>query len=324
MLEIIDKLPEDITDALKLPIEAPDITPTGIVLGGMGGSAIGGDIVKTVAKGRMRIPFEVVREYEPPKWTGQQVLAVVVSYSGNTEEAISFYLKARKAGASIVVITSNGELENLAKKDKFPCIKVPKGYPPRGAIAYLTFPVFRILKELKVLDIKEKEFKEVIELLENSKEVSKGWAKEMAKRIKEKIPFVYAETKLFPAARRWVTQLNENSKTLAHYAVFPELDHNELNGWYNPREILRRSIVFILRSREEDEKMRKRIEITKELIEANTGEIVQVFSEGTCLLSEIFSLIQKGDYLSYYLAVEYGVDPMPVQRIETLKERMKE
>lgn len=324
MLEIIDKLPKDISDALRLPIDVPDVAPSGIIIGGMGGSAIGGDIVKTIVKGRIRIPIEVVRDYEPPKWIRENVLGIVVSYSGNTEEAISFYLKARKAGASIIVITSNGELENLAKKDKFPCIKVPKGYPPRGAIAYLTFPILRLLKDLKILDIKEKEFKEVIEVLENNKDISKGWAREMAKRIKEKIPFVYTETKLFPAAKRWVNQLNENSKTLAHYAVFPELDHNELNGWYNPREILRRSFVFILRSRKEDERMRKRIEITRELIHENTGEIVQVFSEGTYLLSEIFSLIQKGDYLSYYLAFEYGVDPMPVERIESLKERMKE
>jgi glucose/mannose-6-phosphate isomerase len=142
--------------------------------------------------------------------------------------------------------------------------------------------------------------------------------------LKEKLPFIYSIYDFSGVAKRWCTQINENSKSLAHFAVFSELNHNEIVGWENPKEILKRIFIFILRDRDEKEKIKKRIEITTELIKEFAGEVMDVYSEGKSQLAKFFSLIQKGDYLSFYLARNYKVDPLPVKKIQELKRRLAE
>ncbi|RKZ15675.1 bifunctional phosphoglucose/phosphomannose isomerase [bacterium] len=326
MIELIDILPDDVEKALELE-KTIDVKFKGIknvCIGGMGGSAIGGDLISSFASQMSSVPVFVVRDYELPRFVDSHTLFIGISYSGNTEETVSLYKKARKKKAKMVVITSNGMLEDMAVKDNVFTINIPKGYPPRAAIAYLFFPLVFIMRNSGLLDIKQKELKEVVSVLKSDREKAKQWAEEVSLKVKEKVPFIYAEEKFMPVAKRWVTQINENSKALAHFATIPELDHNEIVGWENPKELLKRFFIIFFRSDMESERMKKRIDITIELLESVVGEITQVRATGEGYIAQAFSLIQKGDYLSYYLAMNYGVEPYPVKRIEELKRRMAE
>ncbi|MEJ2568654.1 MAG: SIS domain-containing protein, partial [candidate division WOR-3 bacterium] len=145
--------------------------------------------------------------------------------------------------AKILCVSSNGVVADRAKEEKIPLISIPKGYPPRGAIAYLFFPVLEVLRKSDLIKVKKEDIDEVIKVLSDNIETAKVWAEEVSGRLKEKLPFVYSIYDFSGIARRWCTQINENSKSLAHFAVFSELDHNEIVGWENPKEILKR--IFI-------------------------------------------------------------------------------
>jgi len=325
MIEIIDDLPQQIEEAIDLG-SAADFEFKGIknvCIGGMGGSSIGGELLKVLSEKYSKIPFSVVRDYELPGFVGSKTLMIIVSYSGNTEETLSLMDQVGNK-AKILCVTSNGIVEDRAKKENLPLISIPKGYPPRGAIAFLFFPVLEVLRKSGIINLKKEDIDETISILSDNSETAKAWAEEISGKLKEKLPFVYSLYDFGVIARRWCTQINENSKSLAHFAVFSELNHNEIVGWENPKEILKRIFIFILRDREESDQMKKRIEITTELIEDVAGEIMNVYAEGKSRLAKMFSLIQKGDYLSFYLARNYKVDPLPVKRIQELKRRLAE
>ena len=323
MIELINKMPDDVEQAAGLNIDfrIPKRGIKNICISGMGGSAIGGDIISAIVYTRGKLPVSVIRDYNIPKYVSPSTLFFSISYSGNTEETISAYAKAKKLGAKIVVITSNGELLETAQKDKTPVFVVPKGYPPRAALPFLFFPILNVLRELEIIEIGDKEVKGVSRTLRKFMDENRIWAEEISKKVKEKMPFIYTEDKFSSIGRRWVTQINENSKSLAHYLPLPEMDHNEIVGWENPREMLKRSIIFFIKDRDTG-KLEKRFRITEEMVKELAGEIFEIIPKGDTLLSRIFYLIQRGDYLSYYLALEYGVDPLPVRRIEELKMRL--
>ncbi len=325
MIEIIDDLPQQIEEAVELG-SSVDFEFKGVknvCIGGMGGSSIGGELLQNISTRHSKIPFSVVRDYNLPRFVNSKTLMIIVSYSGNTEETLSLMNQVSNK-AKILCVSSNGVVADRAKEKKIPLISIPKGYPPRGAIAYLFFPVLEVLRKSDLIKVKKEDIDEVIRVLSDNMETAKVWAEEVSGRLKEKLPFVYSVHDFGGVARRWCTQINENSKSLAHFAVFSELNHNEIVGWENPKEILKRIFIFILRDREETEKAKKRIEITTELIEEYAGEIMDVYSEGKSQLAKFFSLIQKGDYLSFYLARNYKVDPLPVKKIQELKRRLAE
>lgn len=325
MIEIIDDLPQQIEEAIEIGSSA-DFDFKGIknvCIGGMGGSSVGGELLQGLSEKYSKIPFSIVRDYDLPSFVGSKTLMIIVSYSGNTEETLSL-LDQVGDKANILCVTSNGIVEDRAKEEKLPLISIPKGYPPRAAIAYLFFPILEILRKSSIIKMKKDDIDEVIGILSDNAETAKIWAEEVSGRLKEKLPFIYSIYDFSAVAKRWCTQINENSKSLAHFAVFSELNHNEIVGWENPKEILKRIFIFILRDKEEKGKIKKRIEITTELIKEFAGEIVDVYAEGKSLLAKVFSLIQKGDYLSFYLAKNYKVDPLPVKRIQELKRRLAE
>jgi glucose/mannose-6-phosphate isomerase len=325
MIEIIDDLPQQIEEAVELG-SAADFEFKGIknvCIGGMGGSSIGGELLQNISAKYSKIPFFIVRDYNLPRFVNSKTLMIIVSYSGNTEETLSLMNQVGNK-AKVLCISSNGVVGDRAEEKNLPLISIPKGYPPRGAIAYLFFPVLEVLRKSGIIKIKKDDIDEVMQVLSNNIETAKVWAEEVSGRLKEKLPFIYSIHDFGGVARRWCTQINENSKSLAHFAVFSELNHNEIVGWENPKEILKRIFIFILRDRDEQEKMKKRIEITTELIAEFAGEIMDVYSEGKSQLAKTFSLIQKGDYLSFYLARNYKVDPLPVKKIQELKRRLAE
>ena len=302
-----------------------------VVIVGMGGSAIGGDLVCARLSSDFSAPISVVRGYEVPSFVAKNTLLIAVSYSGDTEETLSAFQDGRRRGARVVCIASGGSLMEIAKSESLPFLTVPAGLPPRCAIGVLTtsillsiglaFHVSGFTAELEdVADV----LKKMRTVLEPDNPLKKNPAKKIAGNLVHKLPFVYSScTMTDPVARRWSTQINENAKSLCHYSNLPELDHNEIVGWGIPREVSYASHVLFLDPGNLSDKLKRRLEVTKEVV-SQVAEVESLTASGTGNLARLFSLIFLGDYVSFYLAMLNGVDPTPVERIDFLKKKLKE
>jgi glucose/mannose-6-phosphate isomerase len=301
-----------------------------IVTLGMGGSGIGGDIVKALLEPKSKVPVTVCKGYSLPAFVGSDTLVFTISYSGGTEETLSTFRQAVDAGAKIIAVTSGGSLEEQAKEHGFPVITMPGGLQPRAALGYLSLTVVVALAKLGLIKDIKADIDETLEILEMMSEhmgaaslAGNNIAKQLAGRFYEKMPVVYGSEGIpAVAALRWKCQFNENSKVPAFWHQFPELNHNEIVGWQELGEVAERCCLMTLRSPGENERTQKRIEITLPLLEGIVGESLQVWSEGDSDLARLYSLIYLGDFTSVYLAILNGVDPTPVERIQLLKEKL--
>jgi glucose/mannose-6-phosphate isomerase len=333
MLTLVEKLPDmleegwTIADSHNLP--KPEKI-NNIVMSGMGGSAMGGDIVAYVLRDKVKFPMVVNRNYTCPNFVDGGTLFFALSYSGNTEETISSFKEAAAKKARIICISSGGELKELAAKFKVPFIEIPKGLPPRAALGYILSAMLNVLYKLGIDSGLKQEIGDSVKLLRQlskkrgaSASSRENEVKQMALKLSGKIPVVLAtEGTTYPAGLRWKTQLNENSKVTMLFSVFPELNHNDLVNYSFLKPGEHDFSFVILRDDAELERMKKRIEITKSLISGFVGGISEVWAQGRSRLEKLMSLIQFGDYLSVYLAVIAGIDPTPVEIIEKLKKEL--
>jgi glucose/mannose-6-phosphate isomerase len=251
-------------------------------------------------------------------------LVFIISYSGNTEESISAFLDGIKRGCKLIALSSNGILEKLSEKYNIPFIKIPAGYQPREAIAWLLFPIGKILEAQGLFKLDIKECLTVLKKLSlklTARSAKENPARKIALKLNSlgKIPIIYGHTYLLPVAKRWATQLNENSKLIAFSSSFPEMTHNEIVG-LNNNSHRDKFVHILLRAENENKRLRKRIELTKKLVLRNNLEI---YAEGKTTLAKILSLLYIGDFVSFYLAVLRKVDPVPVKIIEKLKFLLK-
>lgn len=298
-----------------------------IVISGLGGSAIGGDIIRTYALSRLGIPVVVNRDYEIPAFVGEHTLFVAASYSGNTEETLSSYRQAKTRGASILCISSGGELSALASADGFGLVKIPGGLMPRAATGYLFGALILALENLGLFSGVRSELEETVALLKAMREELKpsvkapdNLARTIAASMKGAIPVIWGSSgNSETVALRWKTQINENAKCPAYYNIFPELNHNELVGFEVPAALLSQTSLVILQDEQDHVRVKKRMEISSEIIKERVKEIITVQSRGTSFLARFFSLVYIGDYASAYLAEEYGINPTPVAVIDYLK-----
>lgn len=301
-----------------------------IVIAGMGGSGIGGDLVKAVLANHCPIPIAVHRDYILPAFVTPQTLFIAVSFSGNTEETLLSVETAHKSGAKLIAITGGGKLAEFAAQRGIRCLTISSRGQPRSALGYLCLPVLAILARLgfsQGFDYRG-DIQEAIRLLPRlvsgfHPDVEDSLPKQLAVQMHGKLPIVYAPQELGAVAVRWTGQINENAKSLAYHSVLPEMNHNEIEGWKFPPDLTRRSFVVMLRDRAAHSQTQHRMDITAELIEKHTSGIAQVHSQGESLLARILSLIAVGDWTSFYLAVLYGQDPTPVVRIQELKRRLQ-
>ena len=301
-----------------------------VVITGMGGSAIAGELLKYFLQHEIKIPFLVNRDYGLPAFVGSKTLVIACSYSGNTEETLNATRVAIKSKATIIGMSSGGTMEQLAGENNFPWIKVPEGYPPRQALGYMFFPLLNLFQHMGFIDPKLDDVQETIKILQDLRERnnpkkthSHNLCNHIAQKLYKKIPIIYTATHfLNPVVVRWRNQFNENSKVLAFSNVFPELNHNEIMGWEAPFEVLKNFNVVFLRDESEMPRNKKRLEITKEMFQKNNVPIFEVFGEGRSMLSRIFSLIYIGDWVSYYLALLYEKDPIKIDSIQMLKESL--
>ncbi len=328
MLDILEDFPEQIESVVEeLELNLLPFKPDEIVVAGMGGSGIIGDLLKSFLANRIGIPIYVSKDYDLPHFVSKQTLLFVISYSGNTEETLSAAEKGIKRGAKVVAISSNGELESMCSSKGVVFIKAPSGYHPRAAIAFMFVPVLEFLSEILVYDPDVAIIDTLSELRELRDKIKKnvGYddneAKQIAERIHGKIPVIYGHSTLNAVANRWHTQFNENAEILSWFGAIPEMNHNEIVGW-NGDERSKDFIPIILREENEDERIAKRIEATKELAFSECDDVIEVYAEGETQLARIMYLVYLGDYVSIYLAALNGKDPAPVKVIDRLKERL--
>ena len=306
-------------------------SPTSVAVAGMGGSAIGADLVFASQPG-LTVPSVVVRGYELPAWVGPSTLVVAVSYSGNTEETLACIETALARGCTPLCIASGGRLAALAAERRLPLITVPPGLQPRAALGYLSMPLLAALERLELIPAVEKDVEEAAAVVRETaalyaptEDDDCNLAKDLAHRLYGLVPLVYGAGLSAPAARRWKTQLNENAKTSAFWAELPELDHNEIEAWGGlSREDApgRQTAVVFLHDGEEGERLLRRATLTAEAVTAAGASVERVESRGGSRLARLFSLVTLGDHVSVYLGLLNGVDPTPVQAIERFKQRL--
>ncbi len=329
MLRFPDHWSEIRNETRNLDLEVDFSRVSNICLAGMGGSAIGGDLIRAYSYDTSPVPVNVVRHYEIPEWVGSDTLFIGCSYSGNTEETLSAVNQAVQKGAQIIVVTSGGELMVKAQKNDFDYIKIPGGLPPRAALAYSFIPLFRIFQLFDLIEEGKAELDETEELLYDQAEMfsdlQSSEALELARNIKDTLPVIYADDTLMePVQLRWRGQFEENAKTLAYGNSFPEMNHNEIVGWDQIAHLTGRLTVLSLRDSEDNKRVSARMDITKDLIEDHAVNYHTLHTTGDSRLTRLFSLIQMADWTSLYLALLYEVDPTPVSRIDMLKSKLSE
>ncbi|MCI0472264.1 MAG: bifunctional phosphoglucose/phosphomannose isomerase [Ignavibacteria bacterium] len=300
-----------------------------IIINGLGGSAIGGDLLRSYTAGVMKIPVNVNRNYSLPFYAGKNTLAVISSYSGNTEETISAFWDALKKGCKIICITSGGEVEKLAKKNKCMLIKIPGGLQPRCAVGYSFFTLLVLFEKAGFIPDQTEEINDVIINLEESLEdytstdFETNEAIIIAAEIKGKLPVIYSSVDIMDVVNlRWRGQISENAKILAYGNLYPEMNHNELVGWKLNEELLKKILVIFLKDKDDNERISLRMKITEKVYKKLADNVLSLTSDCKTRLGRIFDLIYLGDWVSYYLSIINEVDPTPVDAISALKKEL--
>ena len=298
-----------------------------IVVVGMGGSAIAGDIVRCFALNESRVPISVVRNYRLPAFVTERALVIVSSFSGNTEETLAGMEQALQAGAKVLGITSGGNVKKAAEENGFPYLVIPGGIPPRAALGYSLSVLLGALNKLGVITVTEAAWDEAFGLLEEkialySDPEKDHEALQIASKLENLLPFIYSSTGMLETVNvRWRGQIQENSKMLASGNVYPELNHNEIMGWESAgmSKIHGQVGVVVLRDSDDYQRIQHRMEVTRGLLQERAGCWIEVHSTGEHALTRMLSLICLGDWVSLYLAFIREVDPTPIGLIDTLK-----
>ncbi len=300
-----------------------------VVILGMGGSAIGGDLVASLVSSEAKLPIIIRRDYDLPTFVDVKTLVIASSYSGNTEETLAAFNKALKTAAKKLVITTNGKLQAEAQIKGVPVFNFNYKAPPRAALPYSVMPLLCFLHRLGFIADKSKDVFEAISVLRKlSLELRKDVpqlqnpAKLLANRLHNQLPVVYGAGIVAEVAHRWKTQLNENSKAWAFYEVFPELNHNAVVGYQFPVELANKIVVVLLGSTHLPKRITLRYRITCQLLEMAGVSYQTIDGDGEYPLSQVMSLVLFGDYVSYYLAILYKTDPTPVKAIDLLKRKL--
>jgi glucose/mannose-6-phosphate isomerase len=300
-----------------------------LLICGMGGSAIGGDVLRVFASGRSRVPILVNRDYRLPFWVDKHTLVVVMSYSGGTEESLSAYDEAGARGAQRIVVTSGGELLERAERDGVSAAIVPGGLAPRCALGYLFFPLLMIAARCDLFDLGQSALKALVADVEaGTKDLADYTSPDnpaiaIAEKLRGTIPVLYGgQSTLDAVLMRWRCQIEENAKVLAYSNVLPEMNHNEIVGWEQLPDMLKRITVVALHDSADIPQLRKRMSITLDIIRPLAADVLEIHAREENELSRVFGLILLGDWVSFYLAVTTGVDPFPIRNINHLKQAL--
>jgi glucose/mannose-6-phosphate isomerase len=339
----IDGIPEQIEGALALVGASPwpgmawakDRSRQGpalLALGGMGGSGIAADLTAGLNSDRASRPVLVVRDYRWPAWLTAEALAVLCSYSGNTEETLALYREAGERRVARAAITTGGALAEACERDQVPWLKIPAGIPPRAALFWSWVPLTALVHSLGWSEDPKPAWGEAVAKLRDLKArlgtavpEATNPAKQLARRIAGRPIYIYSGTERIAAvATRFRQQLHENGKLLAHTGVVPELNHNEIVGWERPEAFHREVVLLVLRDAEDAPEVSTRLALTADYARRQGAEVHWLEPYPGGRLARLAQQILFGDYLSLYLALVRGVDPTPVASIDEFKRRLSE
>ncbi len=331
MLGTIASLPGQLREGLEIGRDAwkglDAGSPGEMVVAGMGGSAIGADVLRAYLLGVGSRPVFVCRDYNLPAFVGAGTLVVVSSYSGNTEEVLSCLEDAVRRKSGLVCISTDGAVLERARALGVPFATIPAGLAPRGALGYSFAPLLALAEAAGFAGHDRDGYDECVEVLERlvgtySTLDAGNEAVSLARKLTDLCPLIYTSSRLDTVGIRWKGQLAENSKKLAFTNVLPEMNHNEIMGWEVEDAGIRPGVVF-LRWAGDNAQMARRFGFLGEVVEEKAGICGDYTGVGKGFLAQMFSLIVLGDYASVYLALLRGVDPTPVGTIEKLKVRLK-
>jgi glucose/mannose-6-phosphate isomerase len=316
VIEDVLAQPHQLSDALWRAQSAGIPTqdrPGGLVVCGMGGSAIGGDLAAAALGDRATRPITSVRGYALESWTGPDSLVLCASYSGNTEETLACFEAAGVAGAGRVVLTTGGRLAELARAEGVPVIGVPSGMQPRAAVIYMVVGVLECAALCGAAPPLQGEIEAAAEVLDAITP-----ADAPAEPLHETIPVIHGAGPTAAVARRWKTQINENAKAAAFFSELPEANHNEICAWERSKGF---SAVF-LEDPDQHPRITRRIDLTVAEVEAAGAVALRVPARGESRLARVLSLVMLGDLVSVRLAELAGVDPNEIEALTRLKDSL--
>ncbi len=312
MKGLLKRFPEQVVDGYELGGKTAVEDIDKIMIAGMGGSALSGEILLSYLD--EKIPIFINKDYTLPNFVDSHTLVFAISYSGNTEETIEAYRDAIRRGCKLVVITSGGKLDILARKNSHPLVLVPRGIQPRLTYGYIFFAILRVLANSKIIKTMEKEVTGLYATLKQDVFMKRG--EELAEHLVGRIPIIYASQAMAGVAYKWKINFNENSKIHAFCNVIPEMNHNEILGY---TDLNGDYYGIILKNDTDHVRVKLRMDLTKKIMKEKGVEVTEIGITGANHLSKLFSAIYIGDWVSYFLSIKNNVDPTPVKIIETLK-----
>ncbi len=337
MFAVLKAFPEQLAKAVDLAKDFKGFSQAkpasqDIVVLGMGGSAIGGDLLRNFmaySGVKNKVKVTISRDYELPHFVDDKTNVICSSYSGNTEETITAVKEALKITKRIVCITTGGELLEFAKANELPHVQIPSGLQPRCAVGYSIIPMlFTVLNSGFVTKAEAKKAVNSIEsVIELSKELSDDFSQyeqpniaiTIAEMIKNTVPVIYSSDKFYAANLRWRCQIQENSKSIAYGSVLPEMNHNEINSFEHPADVIERLSMVVINDDIDHPRTKIRFEAIKEILEDKVETIIELTASSEDYLSKVIEYLYLGDWVSYYMAVLQNIDPTPIPLITKLK-----
>jgi glucose/mannose-6-phosphate isomerase len=323
MIDDVLGIPDQLRDALWR-IDSARLQPAdaaGVIVCGMGGSAIGGDLAAAALGDRLTRPLLTVRGYELPSWATPEWTLLCCSYSGLTEEALACFAAGEALGARRIVVSTGGPLVEQAREAGVPVVGLPGIFAPRAAVAYMLVAAAEVAALAGAAPRLHTEFDAAAAFLAQEAEALQARAEEVAAQLVGSIPVIYGADLTAPVARRWKTQANENAKLPSFFSELPEADHNELCGWSGASAEGRLAAVF-LEDRDQHPRERRRFELTAEALAPNAAAVVRVETAGETRVARLLWATMLGDLVSLCLAAERGVDPLAIEPIERFKRAM--
>jgi glucose/mannose-6-phosphate isomerase len=323
-LDDVLALPDHLRDALWR-VESAGLSEgeaSGLVVCGMGGSAIGGTLARAAIGDRLSRPLLVFRDYELPVWTPPDRVVLCSSYSGDTEETLACFAAAEAIGARRIVATTGGALAEAARNAGVPVIGLPAGFQPRAAVGYMFTTVTEVAALIGAAPGTRTEIDTAAAHLDDARDGLLARSTDIAGRLEGAVPLIYGCDLTVPVAYRWKTQINENAKQHAFSHQLPELDHNELVGWSGVDGNEQRYAAVFLSDEDQHPRQRRRAELTAELIEPHAAAVIDVETKGNTRIERMLWGVMLGDLVSLQLAALRGVDPSPVDVIDRLKDEL--
>ncbi len=327
-------LPEQVESALSAARGLTDLPEQdqveNVVVLGMGGSGIAGDVLVAAAAPFMAVPVTVVKGYEPPDFVGTGSLVFAMSFSGNTEETLEAAAGAYEAGASLIVVSGGGSLVSLAGEWDVPVVPVPSEIPqPRAALGAMAIPPLVLLEEIGLFPGATQWVDQAVTQLRRRRDelVRPGSrAEDLARRIGRTLPLIHSSGDLGAAAAlRWKAQINENAKCPAFFNVYPELCHNEVAGWGQHGDATRQLITLVnLRHDAEHPQVSRRFDLVEEVLREVVADVIEVRASGEGDLAQLLDLALIGDFVSLHLAGNEGIDPGPIPVLDSMKQQLRQ